>query len=390
MGDNLVQWSDLPKELLPIIGKSLETSVDVLRFRSVCNSWRSSLPPFSEISPRLPLTFPWVRSGVLQAFVSQSTIYRLEPPPDDNPSSSTSSSSSSSNGWLIKIEESEAGKIRLLSPLSNLQIRYLDPVSFPKVLNLLDFRILELSKAYKLQYLGGTSIVGVNKVLLFPNSAWSRVEDSVIFVLYDGGKLGSAKYGDKKWTLIDEQNSHYDDIIVYKGQFYVVDRLGSISWIDSSLKLIPFSPPLCGLGDQKHLVESCGELYVVDRFLDRERRFVRYHGENNNHNIGRYHSCPKTVNFEVYKLDEEWGKWVMVKNLGDRVFILGNDCSFSVSGREFARCKGNCIYFTDENDIGVFCLEDRSRGKIIDFPDYSHIFWPPPTWLRPNQCSYEC
>ena len=82
------------------------------------------------------------------------------------------------------------------------------------------------------------------------------------------------------------------------------------------MKLIQFSLPLplCAFGNQKHLVESCGELYVVDRFFDRERRF--------DHDLRRYRVCPKTVNFEVYKLDQEWGRWVMVKNLGDHVFFF--------------------------------------------------------------------
>ena len=57
----------------------------------------------------------------------------------------------------------------------------------------------------------------------------------------------------------------------------VIDTLGSILWIDnSSLKLVPLLPPLCGLGSQKHLVESCGALYVVDRYFNKERRRVEH------------------------------------------------------------------------------------------------------------------
>ena len=60
---------------------------------------------------------------------------------------------------------------------------------------------------------------------MFPNSATtSCVEDAVIFALFHEGKLGSVKYGDENWTLVDDHNFYYDDIIVYKGQSYVVDR----------------------------------------------------------------------------------------------------------------------------------------------------------------------
>jgi len=68
----------------------------------------------------------------------------------------------------------------------------------------------------------------------------------------------------------------------------------------------------------------------------------------------------------------------MVENLGDRVFILGTDSSFFVSTTEFSGCKGNCIYFTDENDIGVFYLENKKTDKIVDFQDQCHLFRPPP------------
>jgi hypothetical protein len=373
MDKEVVNWSNLSEELLPYIGKSLDAGIDILRFRSVCVSWRSSIPPLREISPCLPLRFPYADSNgnAVDAFVSQSTIYRLEPS-DENPN--IPASSSSSKGWLIKVEESETGKIRLLNPLSCLHSRFL-PASFPNGINLLDFRVVEVSKSYKLQYSDGSPICGVSKVVLYPNSAWTSVKDCMIFALYDGGKLGFAKYGDEKWTLVDDKNSNYDDIIVYKGQFYVIDRLGIVSWIEcSSLKLIQFFPPLCGLGTQKHLVESCGEFYVVDRYFKRERR-LRHH-ENMNHNLPRYHVCPRTVDFKVYKLDQELGDWVMVQNLGDRVFFLGNDSSLFVSARQFGGCKWNCIYFTDENDIGVFCLEDHNIEKMVNFPDYSHIFWP--------------
>ena len=219
MGEREVEWFALPMELLPLIGKTVQARIDAIRFRSVCASWRSSIPPLREISP-LPLPFPYpINPAGVEAFLSQSTIYRLEPP-DDNPNPSTSSSKS----WLVKVEEFEPGRVRLLDPLSSLQIRFLQE-SFPKVINLLDFRVVEVGKVYKLEYSSDVNIAGVNKLVLFPNSAMtSCVEDAVIFALFHEGKLGSIKYGDENWTLVDDHNFYYDDIIVYKGQSYVVDR----------------------------------------------------------------------------------------------------------------------------------------------------------------------
>ncbi|KAB1223732.1 hypothetical protein CJ030_MR2G004738 [Morella rubra] len=380
MAESVVEWGDLPEELVTRIARCLDAGIDVLRFRSVCTSWRSSIPPFRKISPSWP-RFPSVLSSEEDdflfipggAFFSQRTIYRLERV-GENPNPSESSPS---KGWMINVEESGHGKIRLLNPFSGLRIRFI-PESFPKVINLLDFRIVEVTKAYKLQNSSIPSPSDVSKVALFPNSESIPVEESVIFALYHEGKLGYAKYGDEKWSLVDDHNFDYDDMMVYKGQFYVVDRWGTISWIDSSLNLIQFSPLLCGEGSQKHLVESCGELYVVDRYFNRKPR-----RRDQNPILHEHLPRLETVDFRVYKLDQEWAKWVRVNNLGDRVFILGNDCSFSVSAPEFAGCEGNQIYFADEKHMSVFNLKTCSIGKIPHFPDYS-LFCHPNLWSSPN------
>ena len=71
----------------------------------------------------------------------------------------------------------------------------------------------------------------------------------------------------------------------------MVDRLGIRWWIkinDSTLDLVKFWNP-CGLGclkTQKHLMESCGTIYIVERYLDREWRGCRY---------------AEVVGFKVYK-----------------------------------------------------------------------------------------
>ena len=370
MDEREVDWSALPMELLRLIGEAIQARIDVVRFRSVCTSWRSSIDPPCEILPpyRLPRPYP-TRSG-RGAYVSHRTFYRLKLTDDANPNPSTCSSKSS----LVKVEEFEFKRKRLLNPLSNLHFGF----PFPEVINLLDYQVDEVSKGYELQYIGGMPIVGVNKLVLCPDSAWnSCVKDTVIYALSHEGKLGYVKYGDKNWTpLLDDLVFNYDDITVYKGKPCVVGPFGTVSWIDSSMKLIQFSPPLWGMGDQMHLVVSCGELYVVDRFFSKKRRF--------DHDLRGYRDCPRTITFKVYKLDQD--RWVKVKNLGDQVFFLGKDSSFSVSATEYSGCKGNCIYFTDENGIGVF---DQETDNIVYFQDQCHLFRSPPSW-RNSKSSSKC
>jgi hypothetical protein len=376
-----VEWSGLPKELLEMIGKSLDTRVDVLRFRSVCSSWRSSIPHSHAHSPRFPLKFPSPYIALESASMSrtpvylcESTLYLLQPL---NPFP-TSTSSCCSKGWLINVQESNSGKLRLLDPLSHRYIGYF-PLDYAKMLNLVSFRIIELSKAYTLRdqiVIGPTSkrerkcilsyrfAHGVKKAVLFPNSAWTSADECTVFVIFHGGKLAFAKFGDEEWTFVDD--GIHDDIIVYKGQLYVVCRLGIVSRIEYPFSnLVQFSPRLHGSICHKHLVESCGDLYVVDRHAY----------------LGRLH----TFDIKVYKLDAERGQWDSVKSLGDRAFVLGTASSFSVSAQEFFGYQGNCIYFTDyQSKSCVFKLKDHSIGRLAFFTEHSHPFCPPPTWLSPT------
>ena len=60
------------------------------------------------------------------------------------------------------------------------------------------------------------------------------------------------------------------------------------------------------------------------------------------------------VKFMVYRLDEEWRRWVHVKDLEERVFMLGDSASFSVCANDFEGCEGNCIFFTDILGVRVY------------------------------------
>ncbi|CAN1122217.1 Putative F-box protein At1g65770 [Linum perenne] len=395
------RWKDLPDDLLAAIGHRLDSRIDVFRFRSVCNSWRSSVPfPNSDeqvppVTVRLP--YPVSIDGVLD----QSTICNfqfLSPIQTSSPGSSSSSDVPLPQGWLIKAEESPRGKLVLTNPISNHKLSY-----SPIQLNLLDVRLLQLRNSFRLRLPSGLPSFEVNRVVMFPPSASPRgnnIAQLTLLGIYYEGKLGYWRTGDERWTLLDDKNFEYDDIIPYRGQFYVVDRWGTVSWIDSSLNLIQYSPPLYGCGGQKNLVESNGDLYVVDRYLDGARRSWKdvEDAVNNSSNpvsflVGRRRRRklnPRAIDFRVYKLDEEWGTWVNVTSLGDRVFVLTTECSLSVSAAEFVRGKGNCIYYSDDDDylargmltaesVRVFQFEDRSIEKLGLLPADFDIFHPPPS-----------
>nr|XP_023890177.1 F-box protein At4g35733-like [Quercus suber]POE63848.1 f-box protein [Quercus suber] len=374
-----VAWSELPELPLARIGKCLDTRIDNLRFRSVCTSWRSSTPPFDSISHRRfpldlsPFAKPMSDSvhADHEAFLTlierkctlrQSIIYRLQrlhPSPSDK-------------AWLIEVEGS---KLCLFDPLSTHRERH----GLPNNFNLLDFQHLELTRAYSLEidsklpnnfnlldfpHLELTrafllemgpeldDFAFVYKVVMYPNSPSIKLNDSHVFAIYhyylDRSPilLAHAKCGDESWTTVGEGTQEFNDVIVYEGRFYVVDRFGIVYWINvSSLVLQQLYPRISDgeLGERKYLVESAGALYVVDEY--------RKGG----------------VRFKVYKLNEESdgsSVWNLIESLGDRAFILGRDCSLSVSAGEFFGYEGNCIYFTHLDEARVFKLEDGSIASL--------------------------
>ncbi|XP_050220078.1 putative F-box protein At1g65770 [Mercurialis annua] len=382
-------WADLPQELVEIIGNHLDSRIDVFRFRAVCTSWRSFVSSTYRQSPTLLLNLPAPISA--DAFVSLPTICRLERV-DENISQPAC--------WLTKVDESTRGEMQLLIPLSNRQIKF-SPGMLPNILNLLNFRLVEITKACTLKLATGRPVLGIDKAVLFPNPTQIATQFGIIAIFHEG-KLGYWTNGDESWTLLDDANFNYDDILFFKGEYYVVDRNGTVFLVDSSLNLIQYSHPLCLFGNKKNLVESCGDLYAVDRYLDGERRIwrrnedanvINQEGSNNRelffNLLINYPKCrAKTVDFKVYKLDLALRRWVNVRSLDDRIFLVSNQISFSVSAREFNVCEGNCIYYTDPNDedfggessgydARVFKLKDHSIVQGTSSLGCSPIIQPP-------------
>ena len=56
---------------------------------------------------------------------------------------------------------------------------------------------------------------------MFPNSPWTNVNDSAVFVIFGAGKLCFAKSWARSLAVVDDNGFEYNDIAVYKGQFYV-------------------------------------------------------------------------------------------------------------------------------------------------------------------------
>ncbi|XP_057444935.1 F-box protein At2g26160-like [Lotus japonicus] len=342
-----VEWLDLPSELWTVIAGHVNKDIitfDIHRFSSVCKTWRYAHPSTHHtlFTPRV-----YIPLSDDKSFLLQTKIYRLEPLPHQDPSIS------SSKGWIIMLGESESMPIDLLNPFTRIAIKDDFPNMYEsgeRVLNLTNFQAVELIEAFTLCSCN-SNINRVRKTVLFPGQ--------IVCALDKDGELSVHKIGEKKWSKmdLDYEKTHYHDIMFHMGRLYVMDNLGTVFWMNpSSLELIPFSQSLClwyGYGYRKHMVESGGSLYVVNRYIP----WTYYDGDK--------------ADVEVYKLNEECGTWVKVKNLGDLMFILGGDSNFSLSAQEYYGCERNCIYLSQGGKVFSYNLENSELKN-------PNPFWPCP------------
>ncbi|AES77147.2 hypothetical protein MtrunA17_Chr6g0488491 [Medicago truncatula] len=352
MDDDAVDWLNLPRELwLVIISKNLNP-FDVLRFRSVCALLRSILPPPFP-SPSHTLRIP---DGKFLLF-TETKIFRLQP---------LFPTSSSNKGWIIKVEKSKSGKLRHLDVVTNTHMSHTFPSN---VLDFMNLRVMELFQAYTINFSrdGGDLIAfeplsDVYKVVLFSVEGPGQM----VFALHQDGKLRVSNIGYNNLIIVDDGNRIYNDIILYMGKVYVVDKSGIIFWINcSSFKLVQCSPSLSNDRSKKCLVDSHGSLFVVEMYSRRT-------GVN---------TCKLLMDISVLNVDGESSRWLRVTDLGDNLFVLGKDLNFSLSANDYYGFERNCIYFCCIGRTARYNL-NSSGFKYVD-----DIFWPCSTLFNSESVS---
>jgi len=352
MDDNTIDWLNLPRELwLVIISKNLNT-FDVLRFRSVCALLHSILPPpFPSPSHTLR-----IQDGKFLLF-TETKIFRLQP---------LSPTCSSNKGWIVKVEKSKSDKLHHLDVVTNTHISHTFPSN---VLDLMNLRVKELFQAYTLNFSrDGDDLIAfepandVYKVVLFSVEGL----DQMVFALYKDGKLRVSNIGYNNLVIVDDGNIIYNDIILYMGKVYVVDKSGIIFWINcSSFKLVQCSPSLSDDRSTKRLVESRGSLFVVEMYSRKTS----------------VNTWKLLMDISVLNVDGESSRWLRVTDLGDNLFVLGKDLNFSLSANDYYGLERNCIYF---------CLVGRTTCYSLNnsgFKSVDDIFWPCPTLFNSDSVS---
>ncbi|PIA56614.1 hypothetical protein AQUCO_00700753v1 [Aquilegia coerulea] len=392
----MATWSELPEDMLCIIGKKLDVVADQCRFRSVCKSWNCCLPPFAQ-PPWLMLSEPPQLENLneaspspppLRGFVGmgccggeqQQMVYEIE-----LPEAHQRRCVGSTGNWLITIDLYK--KVHLLNPFTRIQID-LPPQTRLK------FKIPRNAVATPEQHrdvLLRKLVVSSTSSLSKSNSGGSSKDCIVMAIHHHWRKLAIARPGDRYWATVYTPKNLFEDIIFYKEQFYAVNHRGIVMVCDigdgqhsptASMLTQRLPQSMLSHYQVKYLVEWSGELLMVIKTMMKKRKRKK---------LPLY----KTENFDVYRLDFTERKWEELNNLGKYCLFLGFNTSISILPDNYSGgLKKNCIYFTDDftfryrgndilggSDMGVFDLEDKTIRP--HYKGVSTCYYSPPLWLIP-------
>ncbi|PIA33305.1 hypothetical protein AQUCO_04100017v1 [Aquilegia coerulea] len=399
-------WSQLPEDMLIQISNHFQTyRFESIRFRSVCQSWRKSSPPLPPALSLNPIILPMKKIYDDFGKLVETTVYLIRRP-NKKKDFQSESEFESDRAWLIKVEEDKTPNV--IHPLDVITRELIipSPKTVPTGLSLLDFVVTGVCKEYllvpkqKAKYMSKlrndflyliTSFNPVQKIVVSSSTCTANnKEDCVIMVLRSSESLCCFRYGADKWSDIaidqDSSKSYFSDIIYYQRQFYFVENTGRTCVIDPytlSTTLVA-NPIIHGYLEKKRLLESNGELFLVDIFVNEDGPTVRHQQDS------FFQSFP--IDCKVFRLDKQRKLWIEVQSLDDRVFFVSNNCSFSIPAMDFSGCKGNCILLLNyfflsvadifDHDIGIFDLDGHTFSKLLSpHSSYLQLFWPPPRWI---------
>ncbi|XP_058762301.1 F-box protein SKIP23-like [Vicia villosa] len=352
----MADWTMLPKELLQLISEKLNSEFYRIRFRSVCSTWRFSIPkPYNPFPFYLP-QFPDSSSSSIYSRDSdihkldKHNIFILKPP-------TTPNQQTLYRPWLVRISPTSSGKFNLWHPLSrnSLNIPY-----DSSVLDISQLSVFDIAQMYDL-----STPVAVFHGEEFMGSVATFQGEEILDIVTQGysGEMVMLRHGDDSWKQIPNEAHFYHDICIFKGRPCLADGTGRTVMIGSNLSVHLVAEPVYGgylYGDIKIMVEYESELLLV-------------------HKQGYHHRGDLRI--DVFRVDQKEKKWLRLANLGDTVVFFGQCHSFTASALDLGFDKGNFVIHFNNNDMSIFHLDQRQNSLLSDYPDYLKLFWPPPEWI---------
>ncbi|XP_003602302.3 F-box protein SKIP23 [Medicago truncatula] len=398
-------WCHLDVNLLSLISQRFDNDLDLIRFRSVCSTWRCSSISNHHRPNLVPFKIKHFEFHCPSSsyFLSKHSLLLIKPPPQQQ----------NLRPWLIRITQNSCGETQLFHPLRPCE--YPCPYDFPYVLDFNKFsHVVHLGTSFIMEEEPEPTESQLCMELLqerfefhylnLQDEAFKHaIEKKEMENKAMGIKVVAVTYHGKNplalvtlncachpllfhcrkecWTPIPCVSTYFLDICVFKDRFCAVNKIGRTVAFGPDYSVELLAEYVDG-GDMKFLVESEGDqLLLVDIY---DSHCFGFPGEDG-------------LKLDVFRLDEKEKKWVKLASLGDRVLFLGNGCSFSASASDLSVVKGNCVIFSDDAfydfdqmlcGMCVFHLDQCWVSPLSDYPEYSTSFWPPPEWIV-KSCIHE-
>ncbi|XP_031287352.1 F-box protein SKIP23-like [Pistacia vera] len=401
-------WTRIPYSLLVDISKHLPNTHEIIFFRTICKTFRHAIPKppkilrrYSSLEIPAPVDYDPSRhrGQKLPIFsIIPSIVYAVQP---------RGQSLKNTKPWLVRIiESSETGKVMLKDTSCMFQYTEMPMNDFPQRLNLLDYQMRVVSKAYELDLtisdredrsmkdkFDSVKPFFVRKLVITPTL--EQVDEKAFvkgdykfaaMALEGGGSLHVWRRGDKSWSLITcDGISSFEDILYYKEKFYVLNHMGLIFIVDpQTLYITRLAGPMPNMAAGiKFFLVFCEELFMIIKYWT--------------HNYPKPEKNSDTIHYpihmEAFKLDEANNMWVELdQEFEDRVVFVGDGGSFTLPVDEIPGFEGNCVVLGDVTfsgncmrhpgyKAGVYNLKNHTSMAIRDHPNCSDLFWPPPKWV---------
>ncbi|CAF2279764.1 unnamed protein product [Brassica napus] len=210
-----------------------------------------------------------------------------------------------------------------------------------------DCQILPLGHQYRM--IGCNAKEYINVVVLPLNQEGGGGGDFVVLLNFTKVLL-VYRSTEMRWRRLHTQpftTATCEELFTFRGKFYAIFISGDFFAFDPHFlgltTLKPLELPNCGSCND--LVQSGDdELFLVETIIPRNDDVLSFN----------------RLTLRVCRLDVEAGQWVVVTDIGDRVFIIGEFGSVSCSAKEFPEGCG-----VSGNSILKLC------GSIL----YTHMPW---------------
>ncbi|KAJ4976238.1 hypothetical protein NE237_001344 [Protea cynaroides] len=356
-------WSGLPNHITEMIVDHLGF-LDILRFGSVCHSWRSVYTQARRRRRFQPMVlFEYnLRKGTFGFFSFEDKKVNWIDIKGRHPAIHCAGSCES---WLVLSSPSHYNYF-LLNPFTGAR------VDFP--------------------YLNRHGVDNFTKVILLDSpiditTKKTNYNCHVVALNLFSTELNVCRLGDAKWNVMELGHEHFLGSLVYfKNQIYTLSTNGEL-WIIGL-----FGPKLRATAHTRRV--------LIDLTIgpDIQKECYLVESEENLFMVVRIKriSLRKTVRFFIYKLVQNPGdyRWRREDNLpDDQALFLGRFCSKLVSITEYGGLQGNSIYFSDDKllqktrvpeypETGIYNVRSGSITPCLPFDLYP--FDLPHIWITPS------